>query len=888
MPADLREQLQSTFAGIYVVGAELSGGAMSRVFVAEEMRLRRRVVIKVLPPELAGAVSAERFEREILLAAGLQHPHIVPVLTAGEVGGVPFFTMPYIEGESLARRLRSAGELPVADAVRLLREVASALEYAHAHGIVHRDIKPGNVLLSGGYAVVTDFGLAKALDAATASTAIDSGISSVGVAVGTPAYMAPEQATADPHMDHRADIYSWGVLAYECLAGRPPFAERTAQATIAAHVSEAPASLAEQRPQVPPAVAELVMRSLEKRPADRPQSATEIVQVLDSLRSPSGTLLPASRSGLGARRSVKWLGAGVAVVMVLLAIVGVVRGWFGSPVKTGGATGPIALAVLPFDNVGAPDQEYFAAGVTDELRSKLASLPGLEVIAEESSNQYRHSGKTLRQIGEELRVRYILRGNVEWELASNGARKVRVSPKLADVGHPGRPTQPCCQPFAAELSDVFEMQGHIAEQVAGQLNVVLGRGARDTLERGPTRSVAAYDAYLQGQALQRASGSSGAELRKALAQFERAVSLDSGFALAWADQSITSSYLYANETPRPADCSRAERAAHRALELNPGLPAGYLALGEYYAKCGQRFGDAISAFAKGLSIEPRHARLLQARAHAERAEGQWDAALADYRQAQAVDPRALTVADPLAFTLLYLRRYPEAEEAAGRAIALVPSSARARQTAAMIRLAQGELDSARVLLGAAEGVVGTTALVTYVASFADLYWALTDRQRDALVALTPEPFDGDRVTWGLALAGAYMVRGDSSRARAYADSARVAAVEALQRTPDDAETHAQLGVAYAYLGRGGEAEREGRRAVGLVPVTRNAYDGAYYQHQLARIYALTGDSDRAVAVLAPLLRGPYYLSRGWLTIDPTFDPIRSSSAFRTLVAGGGS
>src|SRR5881628_4240472 len=263
---------------------------MSRVFVAAETALDRKVVIKVLPPETAAQVSLERFKREILLAAKLQHPHIVPLLTAGESNGLPYFTMPFVDGESLRVRLARQGELPVNEAVRMLREIASALAYAHEHGIVHRDIKPDNVLLSGGSAMVTDFGVAKALSAS--SNAERGGLTSLGVALGTPAYMAPEQASADPTVDHRADVYAFGILAYELLTGQTPFGGRTPQGLLAAHVTEPPEPIQKRRASLPPALAALVMRCLEKRPADRPQTAEEIVHALDDLTTPSGGMPP--------------------------------------------------------------------------------------------------------------------------------------------------------------------------------------------------------------------------------------------------------------------------------------------------------------------------------------------------------------------------------------------------------------------------------------------------------------------------------------------------------------------------------------------------------------------------------------------------------------------
>ncbi len=290
----LAEQLRATLPG-YPVERELSGGGMSRVFVAEESALGRRVVIKVLAAS-GPAVNAERFRREILLSARLQHPHIVPVLTAGEVDGVPYFVMPYVEGASLRARLRQDGALPIAEAVRLLRNVGAALAYAHERGIVHRDIKPDNVIVSGGVAVVLDFGVSKALAAST--LAPQEGVTHPGIAVGTPAYMAPEQAAGDPEVDARADLYAFGILAYELLTASTPFGGRDAAQLLRAHLIETPPPLAGRRPEVPPALAALVMRCLEKEKTARPQTATEVLDLLDAMGTPSGT-----------RATTRWEGA---------------------------------------------------------------------------------------------------------------------------------------------------------------------------------------------------------------------------------------------------------------------------------------------------------------------------------------------------------------------------------------------------------------------------------------------------------------------------------------------------------------------------------------------------------------------------------------------------
>jgi serine/threonine-protein kinase len=298
---ELREQIQSALGSAYGVERELGGGGMSRVFVATETALGRRIVVKTLPPDAMGGLSIDRFKREIRLAATLQHPHIVPLLAAGDIDGLPYYTMPFVKGESLRERLVKGGELSVGDTLHVLRDVASALAYAHGEGVVHRDIKPDNIILSGGVAVVTDFGVAKALDVA-GQDADKHTLTSLGIALGTPAYMSPEQASADPQVDHRADLYSFGCVAYEMLAGSSPFAGRPAPQTLAAQVQEQPESIAKRRPAVPPALAALIMSCLEKRPGDRPQSASEVLAALDAIGTPTGGSQPtgARLSGVNA------------------------------------------------------------------------------------------------------------------------------------------------------------------------------------------------------------------------------------------------------------------------------------------------------------------------------------------------------------------------------------------------------------------------------------------------------------------------------------------------------------------------------------------------------------------------------------------------------------
>ncbi len=343
---ELRDQLQGTLGAAYSLERELGGG-MSHVFVATETAHGRRVVVKVLPPELVGSVNMERFRREVQLAARLQHPNIVPVLAAGEMGGVPYYTMPFLGGPSLRERLRDTGALPLADALSILRDVARALGYAHALGVVHRDIKPDNVLFEGTVAMVTDFGIAKALSSAGAVSGRTS-LTMSGMSVGTPAYMAPEQAASDPAIDHRADIYSFGCMAYELFTGKPPFAEVPVHKRLAAQIAGAPEPLSSFRPDVPRALELLVARCLRTDPSKRPQSANELTQTLEwaearrsaQLAMPTALLVPVVMG------KVMMLYLAVALAVLLLARGAVA--WIGLPAWVLSVAMMVMALGLPF------------------------------------------------------------------------------------------------------------------------------------------------------------------------------------------------------------------------------------------------------------------------------------------------------------------------------------------------------------------------------------------------------------------------------------------------------------------------------------------------------------------------------------------------------------
>ena len=425
--ADLRDGLQAELRGRYAIERELGRGGMATVFLARDLRHERPVALKVLHPELAATLGPERFLREIRLAARLQHPHILTVLDSGDAAGQLWFTMPYVEGETLRDRLRREGQLPLEDALRIARETADALDYAHQHGVVHRDVKPENILLAGRHALVADFGIARALEGeagAAGAPTRQQRLTETGMSIGTPAYMSPEQASGDREVDARSDIYSLGCVLYEMLAGEPPFTGPTAQAILLRKFTENPRPLRAIRDTVPEAVEQAVSKALARSPADRFPSATEFRRVLEPVAPATGIATPTATPTVAPpgmppakRRALRY-----PVTLALLgwfAIgLGVLFAWrhsHGGDGDAGGAAGTKLVAVLPFENLGGADDEYFSDGITDEIRGKLSSLPGLQVTARSSSAAYKKTHKKPLEIGHELNVDYLLTGTVRWE-----------------------------------------------------------------------------------------------------------------------------------------------------------------------------------------------------------------------------------------------------------------------------------------------------------------------------------------------------------------------------------------------------------------------------------------------------------------------------------------
>ena len=870
-----------TALGSYEILAPLGAGGMGEVYRARDMKLDRDVAIKVLPESVAAdPETLARFEREAKAVAALSHPNILSIFDFGTQDGISYAVMELLEGETLRGKL-DAGPVAQKQAVNYALQLAKGLSAAHEKGVVHRDLKPENLFVTrDGHLKILDFGLAKKVEPVAPGKETNaptvSGHTEPGTVMGTVSYMSPEQARGLP-VDYRSDIFTFGAILYELLSGRRAFSKHTVSDTIAAILKEEPPELSESGRNISPALDRVVRHCLEKNRDRRFQSARDIEFALEETSAPtvtSGGQLAAAPTG-----KKKVIIAAAAIVVLAVAGIFLVRRSHKGAVEAGGLK---RVAVLPFENLGSPDDDYFADGIADEVRGKLTSLPGLLVIARGSSTPYKKSAKTPRQIAEELDVKYLLTATVRWE-RSEGKSRVHVSPELTDVSGSGAPTSKWQQPFDAALTDVFQVQSDIATRVAEALGVALGAGDQKRLSEKPTQNLAAYDIFLKGVELSNSTGSDPASLRRRLSLYEQAIALDPGFAQAWVMVAWTDALLYNMSIPTPELADRARQAAEKAVALAPDRPEGYVALGGYRALVANDLSGALEQHTRARRLAPGNADALFATGAVELGLGHWDASIEHLRQAERLNPRLSLIKERLGTALLYLRRYPEAREAFDRGLALAPANLDLIAEKASTFLGEGNLPRARTVLMTAPKEVEPTALVAYVANFGDLGWALDEGQRELLLGLTPSAFDNDKGVWGFCLSQAYALKGDAANVRSHAEEARKAFQEQLRAAPQYAARHSVLGVALAYLGRKEEAVREGERSVALV--AGNALSEPYNRHQLVRIYILVGEPERALDQLEPLLKVPYLLSPGWLKIDPNFDPLRQNPRFQKLVAG---
>lgn len=864
----------------YNILEKLGEGGMGVVYKAEDTKLKRTVALKFLPPGLTRDPEAkERFSTEARAAAALEHQHICNIYEIAEAEDRVFIVMSYFEGQTLREKI-DAGPLTIDEALKIARQAAKGLQAAHEKGILHRDIKSDNIMVTvKGRTKILDFGLAK-LKGQTQ-------ITKEGSTLGTAAYMSPEQARG-AEVDHRTDIWSLGVVLYEMITGQLPFKGDYEQAVIYSIMNEAPEPLTSLRTGVPMELERIVNKALAKDPAERYQHADDLMVDLKKLQKNSEPGMSASGKTVRVEPSkqpmTKWVIGAVAMILVLL-----LGFWFLSnkqppkpPAVESGEKPKTAqrkkIVILPFENLGSPEDKFFADGMTEEITSRLAVVSGLGVISRTSAVQYDRKGKTLKQMGEDLGVDYVLEGTVRWDRAKRQAGhrpglQVRVTPQLIRVSDD---THLWSERYDRDIEDIFEVQSEIAEHVIHHLGVTLLEPEQRTLKARPTKNIDAYNAYIRGIEFWRHAIIEKEPMQLSIQMLKRAVELDPGFTLAYVKLTMVHSLFYHMGYDRTKErISKAKAALDRARQLQPELPEVFMALGVYHYWCHREYQQALDAFSvarKGLPNEPL---ILSYVAYIQRRQGRFREAIDNLKTAVELDPQNSRFHFELGNTYLFLKKYSQAESSFDRAISLSPDQvAPYGLKAANYRAWKGDLGKARTTLERMPQKNDDDSIY---------FWYLQELyEKNYPAALTRISLLS--VGEKFQMTGyIYQLMNQPESARKFYEEARVYLEKKMEIQPDDPDIRSSLGIVYAYLGRKEEAIREVRLASALLPVSKDAFEGPVYIERLAYVYILVGEYDLAGEKLDYVLSIPSDLSVPLLKLDPKWDPLRKHPKFQQLL-----
>ena len=856
----------------YRILEKLGEGGMGVVYKAEDTRLKRIVAMKFLPPELSRDPEAKkRFIHEAQAASSLQHQNICAVHDIDETtDGALFMVMDLYEGETLKEKI-DRGSLQVSEALDLALQISEGLSEAHRAGIVHRDVKPANIFVTrAGVVKILDFGLAK-LSGRTLLTR-------TGSTIGTAAYMSPEQASGEP-VDQRTDMWSFGVVLYEMVSGQRPFAADYENALIYSVLNVDPKPLAELRPGIPPGVGQVVARCLSKDPKGRYRDVDELITDLRACANgalPTGTMRNAyRRSGSTRRRRSRYVA--IALSALMLAVVGyfilLPPSEFEKPLSH-----LKMIAVLPFENLGPAEDEYFADGLTEEITSRLTVISGLGVISRQSSIQYKKSPKTLPVIASELGVDYVIAATIRW-VRSDGGQRIRITPHLLRVSGD---RQLWSESMDVTLDDVFRVQTEIATQVIRALGIILKEEEMGSLEAIPTTNLDAYQAFLRGISpidYEKTSADLSIEM------FERAVDLDSNFALAYvALAQAHLNYHWAGFDRTGERLATARRTLDRAFALQPNLLEAHGLLALYYYRGLRDYDSALRELEAIRARAPNDSRALSLLAYIWRRQGKLEESVEELKKAATLDPMEAGRVREIGNTYYQMGRYEEAEKYLDRSISMLPDGRLAYIIKAEMYLRwNGDTGKSRSVLAQVpspnpprEELVQLDIFErNYAAALAHL-GQLPERMIVNQHAVTPVA-----QLYGLV----YRLMGDSARARAWFDTARVLLASEIAKSPGDERLHTSLAIVYAGLGRGAEALREAERSLELMPFSRDAISGVYPHIAVAHVHALLGNADAAIRKLEYLLSlpAPKYITAPLLRIDPIYDPLRNNPRFQVLL-----
>jgi len=857
----------------YTILEKLGEGGMGVVYRAEDTKLKRTVALKFLTPQALGTEDDKtRFIHEAQSAASLNHPNICTVYEIDEFEGQSFIAMECVEGKSIKGMIR-AGPLDLGAALDIAIQAGEGLGAAHEKGIIHRDIKSANVMVTGrGQVKIMDFGLAMSPGRTQ--------LTRTGTTVGTVAYMAPEQARGGK-ADGRSDIWSLGVVLFEMISGQLPFKGDHEQAVLYSIVNEKAKPIAGLCLEAPVELEKVFRKCLAKDPGERYQTVMDFIA---DLRRLQGKSVPGARHAdvppRGSRSVRWWPRAAVAAVVIVVAIV--IGPRLFSPSDSRQSSERKMLVVLPFENLGSPDDEYFADGITEELTARLARIDGLGVIARTSAVQYKNTTKTMHQIGEELNVEYVLEGTIRWERVNDGQSRIRVTPQLIRVTDA---THLWADIYQRDMTSIFEVQTDIAEQVAAALNIELLDFTREAIKARPTENLEAYNAYLRGIDMLRVPDYRMEAREISVQMFERAVDLDPEFASAYARLSIANSGLYILGFDRTEKrTARSKAAVDRALELEPDNAEAHLALAYYYYWCLAEYDLALEQFAiaeKGLPNDPG---VLQGVAYILRKKGQYEEAVTRLKTALEFSPQDADVALGIGATLVPMRRYAEGEEYLRLSIALAPAqNASYHYLGWTYRIWKSDTVEPRAVLEKILLPNEQRAFSWYTQCIFERDYAAALDHLELVSADVNSVNEWWYYPWMMLEGMAHRLSGAEEKAGTAFEAARIQLESVIVDRPDDTRIRSSLGVVYAGLGRKEDAIREGKLATELLPVSKDAYIGPRRVEDLALIYTMVGEYQAAFDEIEYMLSIPCYFSVGLLRLDPRWDPLRDHPRYKNLI-----
>jgi serine/threonine protein kinase/Tfp pilus assembly protein PilF len=871
--------------GHYRLLEKIGEGGMGVVYRAHDERLDRDVALKVLPAGmLADDKARRRLRAEALALARLNHQNIEAIYDFDTQGDVDFLVVEYVAGPTLADRL-AGGPMEEAEILRVGVQMAAALEEAHALDVAHRDLKPANIKVTAkGRVKVLDFGLATLLRPAGEAEATRSA-TEAGVTAGTVPYMAPEQLMGSV-ADARSDIFAAGVVLYEMATGRRPFQGRATAEVTDAILHSAPPPPTRIHADLSRRLEDLILKCLEKDPDNRYQSAKELAVDLRRLAAPStpsDEVLLAVQQGRPrkAARTIAVAGGAVLAVMALLIALNA-GGWRDRLLRGSDSGAPRSVAVLPFENLsGDPENAYFSNGIAAEILSHLVSIPGLKVV---SVKGIKEQAADVKQIGRDVGVTAVLEGDVR-----RAGNRVRVTARLTNT-ETGTLIW-ASEPVDRELSDIFSVQGDIALQIAGALNAVLTPRLKESVERRPTQNLEAYDAYLRGKdALTRSQEER--DIRAAMVNFERAIAADPGFALAHAMLSRTHAQMwwyYFDRTPQQIVLAKA--SIDRAVALQPDSPEVHAALGYYYYWCHLDYERALAEFATARKARPSDSDIFEGMGYIFRRQGRLREAIAALEGAMELDPRDATLALNLGESYALVRNLQQAGRWLDKANALTPEWVRPYGLKARFLLrVGGDITGARSTLAFASRLtIAEYRDVPYAGILLALFSRDYQAGLDQLSSQSFEAFDSQFWFVPKALLQAQLcgLLGQRESELKYYDAAARLLESKLRNAPDDARFHGSLGIAYAGLGRKTDAISHGKQALTLLPVSKEAYRGAFHLEEMARIYAMVGERDASIEQLEHLMSIPFDLAAPGLRLDPAWDSLRDHPRFQKLAGRSG-